>query len=213
MLRNIEKYFKNFKKDLTKLQKYRYNITYDLDYLFNEDDQEDYYEPVEIKSAFDNSYIQYESRRDRDANLSLAEYLNIIIPYLREMIDNHKDRGKWKIQLTMKINFVSVLDNTQFQEMHTKSDNIEIMLGIKTTDTIIGLFNSSFKKYQEGLEIKMKGSSFTLYNVGLLYYHLHKDGVVVITTAQLHSIKPELRFCANSNPARIVSEIRDGEDL
>ena len=38
-------------------------------------------------------------------------------------------------------------------------------------------------------------------------------GVVVITTAQLHSNKPELRFCAGSNPAHGVSEIRDGEDL
>ena len=38
-------------------------------------------------------------------------------------------------------------------------------------------------------------------------------GVVVITTAQLHSTKPEFRFCAGSNPARGVSEIRDGEDL
>ena len=38
-------------------------------------------------------------------------------------------------------------------------------------------------------------------------------GVVVITTAQLHLTKPELRFCAGSNPARGVSEIRDGEDL
>ena len=37
--------------------------------------------------------------------------------------------------------------------------------------------------------------------------------VVVITTAQLHSNKPELRFCAGSNPARGVSEIRDREDL
>ena len=37
--------------------------------------------------------------------------------------------------------------------------------------------------------------------------------VVVITSAQLHSTKPELRFCAGSNPARGVSEIRDGEDL
>ena len=165
VLQNIEKYFKNFKKDLAKLQKYRYNITYDLYYLFNEDDEEDYYEPVEIKNAFDNSYIQYESRGDRDANLSLAEYHNIIIPYLRDMIDNHKERGKWKIQLTMKINFVSVLDNTQFPEMHTKSDNIEIMIGIKTND-ITGLFNSSFKNYQEGLETKMKGTSFTFYNVG-----------------------------------------------
>ena len=38
-------------------------------------------------------------------------------------------------------------------------------------------------------------------------------GVAVITTAQLHSTKPELRFCAGSNPIRGVSEIRDGEDL
>ena len=38
-------------------------------------------------------------------------------------------------------------------------------------------------------------------------------GALVITTAQLHSCKPELRFFAGSNPARRVSEIRDGEDL
>ena len=36
-----------------------------------------------------------------------------------------------------------------------------------------------------------------------------RRGVVVITTAQLYST----RFCAGSNPARGVSEIRDGEDL
>ena len=39
-----------------------------------------------------------------------------------------------------------------------------------------------------------------------------RRGVVVITTAQPHSTKPELSFCAGSNPARGVSEIRDGED-
>ena len=37
--------------------------------------------------------------------------------------------------------------------------------------------------------------------------------VVVITTAQLHSNKPELRFCAGSNPAHGVSQIGDGKDL
>ena len=40
-----------------------------------------------------------------------------------------------------------------------------------------------------------------------------RGGVVIITTAQLHSTKPELRFCAGSNPVHGVSEIRDGEDL
>ena len=37
--------------------------------------------------------------------------------------------------------------------------------------------------------------------------------VEVITTTQLHSTKPELRFCAGSKPAHSVLEIRDGEDL
>ena len=36
---------------------------------------------------------------------------------------------------------------------------------------------------------------------------------MVITTAKLHSTKPELRFCAGSNPVRGVLEIRYSEDL
>ena len=43
-----------------------------------------------------------------------------------------------------------------------------------------------------------------------LRWHL---GVVIITAGQLQSIKLELSFCAGSNPARDVSEIRDGEVL
>ena len=44
-------------------------------------------------------------------------------------------------------------------------------------------------------------------------FFMKRCGVVVITFAQLHSTKPELRFCVCSNLARGVSEIRDGEDL
>ena len=38
-------------------------------------------------------------------------------------------------------------------------------------------------------------------------------GIVVITTAQLHSTKPELRFCTGSSPACSMSDIKDSEDL
>ena len=34
---------------------------------------------------------------------------------------------------------------------------------------------------------------------------------MVITTAQLHSIEPELKFCAGSNPVHGVSESRDND--
>ena len=44
-------------------------------------------------------------------------------------------------------------------------------------------------------------------------FRTQSHGVVVITTAQLHLTKPELRFCAGSSPAPGVLEIRDGEDL
>ena len=50
-------------------------------------------------------------------------------------------------------------------------------------------------------------------NAFALNLQTYRRGAVVITTAQLHSTKPELRFCAGSNPACGVSEIRDGEDL
>ena len=62
----IGKYLKKLNNDLKKLQKYQDDITYGLDYLFNELNEEDYYEPKEIKSAFDGSYMLYESRGDKD---------------------------------------------------------------------------------------------------------------------------------------------------
>ena len=42
--------------------------------------------------------------------------------------------------------------------MHKKCDNVEIMSGTETSKAINELFNSFLRRYQEGLEIKMKGS-------------------------------------------------------
>ena len=59
--------------------------------------------------------------------------------------------------------------------MNSKSDNVEIMMGIETDDIINELFKSFFKKYQEGLETKMReGSNFVFESVDLLYCSLHK---------------------------------------
>ena len=90
MLKNIGKYLKKLNIDLKKLQKYQDNITYGLDYLFNELSDEDYYEPKEVKSAFNGNYMLYESRGDEDAKLVLYKYFDKIIPYLKDMIDDYK---------------------------------------------------------------------------------------------------------------------------
>ena len=59
--------------------------------------------------------------------------------------------------------------------------------------------------------------NFVLNFLGNLFENKYKAawrrGIVVTTTAQVHSTKSELRFCAGSNPACGMSEIRDGEDL
>ena len=65
----------------------------------------------------------------------------MIRSYLRDMIDNHKAHSEWKIQLVMKINFISSLGTDEFLEMHTKSDNIEIMNATETSDAINDAIN------------------------------------------------------------------------
>ena len=61
------------------------------------------------------------------------EYLDIMRPYLSNMINDHKTIGEWKIQLTMQINFISHKDSEETRTMDTKSSNIEIMEGDETT--------------------------------------------------------------------------------
>ena len=67
LFNNIGKYLNKLNNDLKKLQKYQDNITYGLDYLFNEGD---YYKLTEVKSTFDGNYVLYESRGDKDGKLS-----------------------------------------------------------------------------------------------------------------------------------------------
>ena len=170
MLKNIGKYLKKLNNDLKELNKYQDNI-YGLDYLFNE---EDYYKQTEVISAFDGNYVLYESRGDKDANLALYEYFNKIKPYLKDMTDDYKSKGEWKIQITMTIIFISFIDKNETQVILTKSDNVEIMNGTDTSDAINKLISSFMKRYQEGLETKMKGSSYIFERIDLLEYHLHK---------------------------------------
>ena len=74
----------------------------------------------------------------------------------------------------MQIIFVSFTDANETREMHTKNDNITIMRGVQTEDIINELFNTFHKRYQEGLETKMRGSSFTFKHIDLFECHLHK---------------------------------------
>ena len=114
------------------------------------------------------------------------------MPYLRsDLINKHKTHGsaryhsgnkswigksssEWKIQITMAINFISSKDSDESRTMHTKSNNVEIMIGSNTNEIIKDLFKSFLQKYQEGLEESMRGSEFVYDSVNVLYYNLNK---------------------------------------
>ena len=49
----------------------------------------DYYKPILVKSGYNNIYIQYESKEN----------------YLRELINDYKNKCEWKLQLIADINF------------------------------------------------------------------------------------------------------------
>ena len=76
----------------------------------------------------------------------------------------------------MQINFISSKDSEETRTMHTKSSNIEMIMGNETDEIIKKLFDSLLQKYQDGLEESMRGSEFIRDSVDLLYYPLQKNG-------------------------------------
>ena len=137
-LKNIVKYFKKLKEDLNKTKTILLMIQ---NIYLMKSLKKTITNKQKLKSTFNGNYIEYESRGDND-NLSLEEYLNTIRPCLRDMIDNYKAHSEWKIRLIMRIIFVSSIDANEVHIMHTKSDNIEIMIGIENNDVINELFSS-----------------------------------------------------------------------
>ena len=134
------------------------------------------YKPTLVKSGYNNNYIQYESKGDNI--LTIEEYLALIEPYLRELINNYKNKGEWKIQLTAQINFISLKpDSDETRVMHTRSDNEEFRNGSDTDEIIEELFESLLQRYQENLQGKMRGSDFAFDGVNFLYYDFNKISI------------------------------------
>ena len=73
----------------------------------------------------------------------VTEYLNEIKPYLEEeIINNFKLSDTWKIQLTIPINFISSKDNDEECVIHSKIDNIDIMINDKADEVLEEIFKS-----------------------------------------------------------------------
>ena len=155
---------------------YEYKGIKDIENLFKILIDKDYYKPKLNKSGYNKNYAQYESKGDKI--LSLKEYLNLIEKYLRELIEEYKLKGEWKIQLAIEVNFISLKPGSdETYIMYTKRDNIEIMFGDDNHDIIEQVFESLVKKYEENLQNKMRGSEFQFDGVNFLYYDFNKTSI------------------------------------
>ena len=83
-----------------------------------------------------NNYVEYESKSNRNKILSIEEYFNKIKPYLKDIINNLKISDTWKIQLVISNHF----NNDKRHLLHSKSENIEIIISDKADQVIKRIF-------------------------------------------------------------------------
>ena len=91
---------------------------------------------VRVSNFWSKNYIECKSNDDRNKTLSVEEYLNKIRPYLKDIINNLKKSGTCKIHLTIKNVFISSINNDEERVMHSKSDNIKIMINDEADEVI-----------------------------------------------------------------------------
>ena len=180
-LKKTSKYLDELDKRILRLDKYHdyddfeYKGIKDIENLFKISIDKDYYKPKLNKSGYNKNYAPYESKGDKI--LSLKEYLNLIEKYLRELIEEYKQKGEWKVQLTIEVNFISLKPGSdETRIMYTRSDNIEIIFG-DDNDIIEQLFESLLQKYEENLKNKMRGSEFEFDGIKFLYYDFNKTSI------------------------------------
>ena len=193
------KYLDELRKKILKSDKchdiddYEYKGIKDIKDLFKLSIDKDYYKPILVKSGYNGNYVQYESKGDKI--LTLKEYLALIEKYLRKLINYYKNKGEWKVQLLAEINFISLKPGSdETRIMHTRSDNIEIMIGDDNDDIIEELFKSLLQKYEENLQNKMRGLDFEFDGVNFLYYDfkkisLNRDGSYIDSSKWLKDKK------------------------
>ena len=131
------------------------------------------YEPLLIKTDFDNNYLEYMSNGNN--SLSFNENLELIKPYLYDLINIYKAKGEWKLQLSAEISFVSQKpDSNEIRIMYTRSIPEKIIIGCETEEAAENLIMQLLQKYQHNLQNKMKGSDFIFNGINYLYYDLNR---------------------------------------
>ena len=93
----------------------------------------------------------------------------MIEPSLVDIINNYKTQAECKIQLSMTIDFISSKNSNEICTVHTRSNNIEIVMGNETDQVIKELFESLLQKISRRIRRKIRGFEFVFDRVDLLH--------------------------------------------
>ena len=61
------------------------------------------FELVRVNNFLSNDYIEYKSNGDKNRILSVEEYLDKVIPCLKDIVNDPKKSDTWKVQLKVFI--------------------------------------------------------------------------------------------------------------
>ena len=155
-LKDIKKYLYNIEK--SKLLEKNKEYLDELNKNIIEHDEEDFienirdlfsvldYEPILIRTGFDDNYLEYMSNGSN--SLSFDEYLELIRPYLGDLINVYKTKGEWELQLPAEISFVSQKPGSDEKRvMYIRSVCEEFMIGSETEEITKKLIMSLLQKY------------------------------------------------------------------
>ena len=88
-------------------------------------------------------------------SLSFNEYLELIKPYLYDLINVYKAKGEWKLQLSAEISFVSQKpDSNETRVMYTRSIPEEIIIGCETEEVAENLIMQLLQNTRINYKIK-----------------------------------------------------------
>lgn len=83
---------------------------------------------MKTEIACDDHYSEFEGNGDKYKNPSLAEYLEEIRSYFKEMIHNFiTSNQRWETQMTWKLLFISSKYTDDERDMYFKSEKITVM--------------------------------------------------------------------------------------
>ena len=93
---------------------------------------------------------------------------------MRDIIIDLQESDRWKIHLTIEINFFSSKDAEEECVMHSKSNNIKFMSCNNANELVDELLESFRSRYQDNLKTSMHRREFIFNSVQLMYYKCHK---------------------------------------